>query len=191
MKRYIINKVMIFFLSFFLIGVFSQELYAQKRERIIKNMELPVYKLTDPKVVDIFDSIILKDKKVDTISSVYISYIKKDTTDYMYLITIYKIPSFAIENTSSFSGLFYIRNIPFILTKGCNPESYLGNENNDPIFLFNSTSSKVNFSYYGVSPPLLAYVDPERWTFFYAYRSISYIEMPETLLDRMGFIPCE
>lgn len=171
----------------------SFSVYAQKRNRILREIELPVFEIAEPKVTDLFESIVLK-QEIDTLlnkSFLYVSYIKKDPDNDMYLIHIYHIPSFAIRDNSDFRGVFYIRDTPFIMTKGCNPKYYFGDNQDSTHFLFRDTFTKITIKYYNLEPPTITYVDPERWTFFYAYKGISFIEMPEILLDRIGFVPCE
>ena len=188
------SKCILCFALFLLIVNFSGNINAQNRKKILKQIELPVYEVTVAKVTSTLDSVVLKYQKTDSLSNrpfLYILNIKKDPDNDLYLISINCIPSFAIKDTSDFFGVFYIRDAPFIITKGCNPKSNFGDNQNDTHFLFKDTSSKRIIQYYGTDPPLTSYVDPQKWTFFYAYKGISYIEMPEQLLDRMGFVVCE
>lgn len=188
------SKIVLCIICFFIIGSLSIDIYAQQRERILKQIELPVYEITVQKVIDMLDSVILKQQKSDTTLNnpfLHVSYIKKDPDDDMYLISIYQMPFFTIEDTSDYWGVFYIRDTPFVITKGCNPESRFGNDPDNPHFLFKEVSLKTTLRYYSTDPPFWGFVDPEHWTFFYAFKGIIYIELPEILLDRIGFVPCE
>lgn len=154
---------------------------------IKKEVELPLIEVTNKKVIETLDSLILRGEFALEVSDqlnkrfcLFSLRIDQDPEfDVFYMISLHLYSpegAFSYDNL----GVFFINEIPIIVERSCNP----GN-------LFEITCEKERLSYLTKENHTIYKQEFPLWTFFYDGVNIDYINLPDFLVARLGFIPCK
>lgn len=174
-----ISELRILFVIFLSL-IFSLGSLAQETTKKM-TIDLPLLEINHPTFISTLDSIIFEntsladDKRDDLLHFIFVS---KDSEWDQYLIEIFLFPR-DVLNRNSPIGYFYIKDFPIIV--GCDVKCF-------PDGLFKITSRSESFDY--ILHDAFLY-DPPSWAFLYGDKQLKYLDIPQHLVRRLGFKPCE